>query len=145
MVTSAQCLKKYGDPSLPGTKSYLTNWKVPASILARTKVLPKVIYNINKDLVPKFEQALNNLIARELIDELKSWGGTYNVRMMKGNANAYSLHSWAIAVDLNVAENQYGSEPKLSPEFVACFKEVGFDWGGDWKKKDGMHFQLSVV
>jgi hypothetical protein len=33
----------------------------------------------------------------------------------------------------------------MSPELVACFKDAGFDWGGEWSKPDGMHFQLSAI
>ena len=53
-----------------------------------------------------------------------------------------SLHSWGVAIDVNAAWNPMGKEPKLSQGFVKCFKDAGFDWGGDWDYPDGMHFQL---
>jgi hypothetical protein len=56
-----------------------------------------------------------------------------------------SLHSWGLAVDLNAFENGLGKEPKLSPGFVKCFTDAGFDWGGTWKRKDGMHFELAKI
>ncbi len=56
-----------------------------------------------------------------------------------------SLHSWAIAFDVNAFENQLNQQPKLSAGFVKCFTDVGFDWGGTWTRKDGMHFQLSKI
>jgi hypothetical protein len=56
-----------------------------------------------------------------------------------------SLHSWGIAIDVNAAWNGLGKEPTLTPEFVKCFTDAGFDWGGTWKRKDGMHFQLSNI
>ena len=36
-------------------------------------------------------------------------------------------------------------EPTLSAGFVKCFKDAGFDWGGDWSIRDGMHFQLKSI
>jgi hypothetical protein len=34
---------------------------------------------------------------------------------------------------------------KLSPGFVKCFTDNGFEWGGTWKRKDPMHFQLAEI
>jgi hypothetical protein len=35
--------------------------------------------------------------------------------------------------------------PKLSAGFVKCFTDNGFEWGGYWQRKDGMHFQLKSI
>ena len=75
---------------------------------------------------------------------MKTYHGCFNIRLKRGGST-YSLHSWAIAIDLNAFENRMGSEPKLTTGFVNCFKDAGFDWGGDWKIQDGMHFQLSKI
>ena len=56
-----------------------------------------------------------------------------------------SLHSWGIAIDVNAFENGLNQIPKLSPGFVKCFTDAGFEWGGTWKRKDGMHFQLAKI
>jgi hypothetical protein len=55
------------------------------------------------------------------------------------------LHSWGVAFDVNASWNGLGVEPKLSAGFVKCITDAGFDWGGTWKRKDGMHFQLSKI
>ena len=138
MVTSAQALKKYGDPS---AQKFMTLWDVPAEL--EIGVIPKRIY-CNGDMVAPLTQAFKNLIDRGFVSELKTWDGCFNIRKKRG-LSSMSLHSWGIAIDVNAFENGLGKEPKLSAGFVKCFTDAGFDWGGVWKRKDGMHFQLSKI
>jgi len=140
MVTSAQCLRKYGEPS--ASNKNLVLWDVPTEL--EIGVIPKRIY-CNKDLIKPLEAAFKALIATGCVNELKTWDGCFNIRKKRGLASM-SLHSWAIAIDVNAFENGLGVTPKLSPQFVKCFTDNGFDWGGTWQKRpDGMHFQLSKI
>lgn len=139
MITSAQCLKKYGPPA--ADNKWLVLWDVPTHL--EIGVIPKRIY-CNKDLVKPLEQAFKNLIDRGYVKELKTWDGCFNIRKKRG-LSSMSLHSWAIAIDVNAFENGLNVTPKLSAGFVKCFKDAGFDWGGEWTRKDGMHFQLSKI
>jgi len=139
MVTSRDCLNKYGEPS-PSNKN-LTVWDVPTEL--EIGVIPKKIY-CNKDLIKPLEQAFRNLISTGAVNELKTWDGCFNIRNKRG-LNSYSLHSWGIAVDVNAFENGLNQAPKLSPKFVKCFTDAGFEWGGTWTRKDGMHFQLANI
>ena len=154
MVTSQQALKKYGDPTLDSTQSkWFELWLVPTDIqqafshvkfsAVGTIGFPKKIF-VNKDFKPVLEKALRNIIDRDLTKELKTWDGCFMIRSKRG-LSSMSLHSWAIACDVNQAENQLNMVPKLSPEFVKCFIDAGCDWGGTWTRKDGMHFQLSKI
>ena len=138
MVTSAQCLKKYGDPTL---EHNMAVWDVPANL--EIGMIPKKIY-CNKDIVLPLQQAFKNLIDTGCVAELKTWDGCFNIRKKRG-LSSMSLHSWGIAVDINAAWNQLGKSPTLSDEFVKCFTDSGFEWGGTWTRKDGMHFQLSKL
>lgn len=138
MVTSAQALKKYGDPTL---EKNMVVWDVPTEL--EIGVIPKKIY-CNKDLVKPLEQAFRNLISRGFVKELKTWDGCFNIRKKRGLASM-SLHSWGIAIDVNAAWNGLGKTPVLSAGFVKCFTDAGFDWGGTWTRKDGMHFQLKTI
>lgn len=45
----------------------------------------------------------------------------------------------------DVFENGLGMKPKFSPLFVSCFKNAGFNWGGDFKRVDGMHYELAQI
>lgn len=139
MVTSAQCLQKYGTPS--DSNPHLALWDVPAAL--EIGVIPKRIF-CNKDLVAPLTKAFQNLISTGHVNELKTWDGCFNIRKKRG-LNTMSLHSWGIAVDLNAFENGLNQTPKLSSGFVICFTDAGFDWGGYWKRKDGMHFQLAKI
>jgi hypothetical protein len=142
MVTSLQALKKYGQPNLLTTQSkHMVMWDVPAHL--EIGVIPKRIYT-NTDMVKPLEQAFTNLIQRSHVKELKTWDGCFNIRKKRG-LTSMSLHSWGIAIDVNAFENQLNQIPKLSSGFVKCFKDAGFDWGGDWQRLDAMHFQLSSI
>lgn len=142
MVTSAQCLKKWGDPAIVENElKYMTVWDIPAHL--EIGVIPKKLY-CNKLIVAPLIQAFTNLIDRGFVKELKTWDGCFNVRRKRG-LKSMSLHSWGIAIDVNAAWNGLGKDPVLSKEFVQCFTDAGFDWGGTWTRKDGMHFQLKTI
>lgn len=138
MVTSAQALKKYGDPT---KESGMTLWDVPKEL--EIGVLPKRLY-CNKDMILPLTKAFKNLISTGCVKELKTWDGCFNIRKKRG-LGSMSLHSWGIAIDVNAAWNQLNMTPTLSKEFVNCFTLAGFDWGGTWTRKDGMHFQLKTI
>lgn len=149
MVTSSDCFKKYGIPYddvsttvNENTKfegSWMMLWDVPQDINLAIPAIPNRIY-CNKDLAPMLERAFRNVIDRGLTDEIKTWDGCFNIRNKRG-LSTLSIHSWALAIDINAAWNGLGKEPTMSKELVKCFTDAGFEWGGLWKRKDGMHFQ----
>lgn len=138
MITAKDCLAKYG---LPEKERNMVLWHIPDKL--RLGVIPKKVY-CNRDMAFPLDKALNNVIARGLIKELKSWDGCFNLRKTRGG-NSASLHSWGVAVDICAAGNGFGKTPTMSKELVNCFKDAGFDWGGDWERSDGMHFQLATI
>jgi hypothetical protein len=138
MVTSQQALKKYGDPTL---EKYMVVWDVPTEL--EIGFIPKKVY-CNKDMVVPLSQAFKNLISTEYVKELKTWDGCFQIRKKRG-LSSMSLHSWGIAVDVNASWNALGAQPTLSKGFVKCFTDAGFEWGGTWTRKDGMHFQLAKI
>ncbi len=138
MVTPSQCLKKYGDSV---KESNMILWDVPVEL--EIGVIPKRLY-CNKDIIGPLSAAFSNLIHRGFISELKTFDGCFNIRKQRG-ASSQSLHSWGIAIDVNAAWNGLGKVPQLTQGFVKCFTDAGFDWGGTWKRLDGMHFQLAAI
>lgn len=82
-------------------------------------------------------------------------GGTYNCRHVNHDpAKPYSLHAYAIALDLNPSKNRYGTTTTDMPKaFRNDLKAIrttrgtqAFTWGGDWRDDppDPMHWQLNV-
>lgn len=138
MVKSADCMKKYGDPT---TERFMTVWDVPSNL--EHGHIPKKLY-CSRDMVVPLERAFRNVIDRGLTEQIKTWDGCFNIRNKRGASTA-SLHSWGIAIDINAAWNGFGKTPTMSPELVKCFTDAGFDWGGLWSKPDGMHFQLAKL
>ncbi|WP_167597688.1 M15 family metallopeptidase [Leeuwenhoekiella sp. ZYFB001] len=143
MVGSTDCIHKYGEPTPSMERKWLTLWDVPDAINRELPVIPNKIY-CNRDLIAPLENAFWNIISNCLQDEVKTWDGCFNVRLVRGG-KTWSLHSWAIAIDINAAWNGLGKEPQMSKELVKCFTDAGFDWGGTWTRKDGMHFQLKQI
>ena len=140
MITSKECLARFGDPKTNETK-FMTLLDVPTEL--EIGVIPKKVY-CNKAMSGPLLKAFKNLIETGHVKELKTWDGCFNIRPKKSGRTP-SLHSWGLAVDLNAAWNGYGRVPTLSAGFVKCFTDAGFDWGGLWKTKDGMHFQLAKL
>lgn len=138
MIFPKDCLNKYGNPVL---EKNMVLWDVPTEL--EIGVIPKKLY-CNKDIIAPLSKAFKNLIDREFIKELKTFDGCFNIRKQRG-ASSQSLHSWGVAIDVNASWNGLGKKPTLSTGFVKCFKDAGFDWGGDFKRLDGMHFQLSKI
>lgn len=142
MITSKQCFDKFGDPLTTNDEgTYMVMWDVPPTL--EIGVIPKRLY-CNKLMIQPLTTAFSNLISRNLVQELKTWDGCFNIRKKRGLASM-SLHSWGLAIDVNASWNGLHKTPQLSPEFVKCFTDAGFDWGGTWTRKDGMHFQISKI
>lgn len=144
MVTSKNCLDKYGKPKSDNPCMIL--WDVPADL--EIGVIPKKIW-CNKDLIEPLKKAFINLISRGYAEsELKTWDGCFNIRPMRGTElnPVWSLHSWGIAIDINAFENSLGTKGKMSKGMVECFTDAGFKWGGNFKnRKDPMHFELENI
>ena len=154
VVTGVDLYKKYGHPK--DLQAHFVVWNVPVE-LQKGKI-PKKVY-CHPDLIPHLTQAFKNLISTGRWVELQTWDGVVNFRPIRGYEDKYaalmkagkieeamkylSIHSWGLACDVNAATNGLGKPSTLTPEFVKCFKDADFDWGGDFKRVDAMHWQVA--
>ncbi|MBI4558824.1 MAG: M15 family metallopeptidase [Candidatus Hydrogenedentes bacterium] len=97
----------------------------------------------NKDIHSALAQALQNLKNADLLSELKTYDGCFEIRPVRGRPGRVSTHAYGLALDINASENGLGQPPRLSAPFVKCWTDAGFDWGGDFARKDGMHFSFA--
>lgn len=96
----------------------------------------------NRDMITPLEQALANVVSRGLASELRTFDGCLMVRDVRGKPGQLSAHAYALAIDLNAKSNPLGGPVEFSKELVKCFTDAGFDWGGDFKRVDAMHFSF---
>lgn len=102
----------------------------------------------NRAMFPQLRGALSDINAAGLAARIhpSQYGGCYVPRYIAHNPElGLSLHSWGIAVDLNVPENQRGTRGHMDPGVIAAFGKWGFDWGGRWHYTDPMHFEMSSI
>lgn len=139
MITHKDCLAKYGEPS--DRNKFMVVWDVPSKI--EVGIIPNRLF-CNIDLVAPLTRVFTDLVNSRLHEKLLTFDGCFNIRKSRG-LSIPSLHSWGVAVDFDAFRNQLGAEPQMDPKIVEIFEVHGFDWGGRWKRKDGMHFQLRAI
>jgi hypothetical protein len=90
-----------------------------------------------------FAAAFACIQERGLQSRITSLGGCFAFRPQR-TGKKLSVHSWGIAIDLNPETNPQGSAGDMDAGLIEIFREIGFEWGGDWQGKtcDPMHFQF---
>jgi hypothetical protein len=93
--------------------------------------------------VEKFTEVFAAILARGFQNKITSFGGCFEYRPQR-NGSKLSSHSWGIAIDLNTATNQQGTQGDMDADVVEIFRAAGFEWGGSWQgaRRDPMHFQF---
>jgi len=124
------------EPAEIGIKSYA----VPGTTLklrCAEKVAPLLI---------GFAAEFHELI--EPLDEggLDDWGWCYrDVRNVPGKL---SNHSSGTAIDLNASKHPLGKagtfEAGKVPMLKALAKKYALTWGGQWTRRDEMHYEISI-
>jgi len=86
-----------------------------------------------------------------LLERVKTWGGSFVPRFIRGSDTVLSNHAFGTAFDINVAFNPLGAQPALVGrpgsvrELVPIANQNGFYWGGHFTRLDGMHFEVAVL
>jgi hypothetical protein len=119
-----------GSFAVPGTKIKLRCAKLVAPLLTC--------------FAADFHQNIEPIDAGQLDD----WG--YAFRNVRGSTDKLSNHSSGTAIDLNATKHPLGHvgtfTPMQSVLILALCKKYGITWGGSptWKRKDEMHFEVSL-
>jgi hypothetical protein len=153
MSNSDKLRLKYGDPKTDKSfeKRCLDLFKYPDDVCKAIPCLGKSIY-CNKDLWHVYLKTLRDLIAKNLHTEINTNDECFCIRDVRGFPGELSIHSWAMAIDLNVKDNPLGMTREqaiasgLKPftkEFVQVWRNNGWVCGIDFKRGDGMHFELT--
>jgi hypothetical protein len=99
-------------------------------------------------MLPQLGAALQEVVDAGLASTIDpaDFGGCYSPRFIgRDPGRGLSLHTWGIAVDLNVSGNQVGTAGTIDPRVVRIFESWGFAWGGRWSVPDPMHFELAAI
>lgn len=152
LLVTKKLIERYGNPMKDRAafeKKHMTLWYLPKDIIQAIPALPVRLY-CNKDLIKPLEAALRELIQNDyankvgtLDDEILTFDGCFNIRLIRGSKTEPSVHSWGLAIDLNAYKNQLGQPVTFSKELLAVFRKHGFTCGADFKRLDGMHFEYT--
>ena len=91
------------------------------------------VYDALKDILEIYGQYF---ISQNGLDE---YGGCFADRPSRGLTRT-SAHAWGMAIDYLPSRGRLGSPSLIPYHIVQAFKIRGFIWGGDWERRDGMHF-----
>lgn len=112
---------------------------------ASIPVLGRVV--CHRAVIPQLRRAMRTVRERGLgflIDE-SQYGGCFGPRFISRDPRGrLSHHSWGIAIDLNVADNAFGTKGDQDQRLVEIMEGAGFTWGGRWLVPDAMHFEWTV-
>lgn len=89
-----------------------------------------------------------------LLSLVRSWGGSWAPRFIRGSRTTLSNHAFGSAFDINVAWNGLGTRGAAVGavgsvrQLVPIANELGWYWGGHWTsggRPDPMHFELATL
>lgn len=121
-------------------------WVRANIVVADVPILGRV--QCHRLMIPQLRAALGEVLAAGLAGSIHpgEYAGCYNSRFIDRNPREpISLHTWGIALDLNVPGNQRGTRGQMDRRVVLIFTRWGFAWGGDWAYPDPMHFELATL
>lgn len=156
MSTQQKLISLYGNPLANAIeremfeKSHMRSLLYPPDIRAAIPALGVSVY-CNKVIADPLIAAYRELIKRKLHAEIKENDQCFLPRYQRGSTTQISIHTWALAVDLNPTQNpiyktreqciEAGLTP-FTPEFVQCWRDMGWVAGEDFgSRPDIMHFE----
>jgi D-alanyl-D-alanine carboxypeptidase len=114
--------------------------KLVTTLHAHEKVADSLgrVFEHLKDLYPTEDERVASGVA--------IYDGLYNPRRIRG-ASAWSLHSWAIAIDFDAERNgnrvHWPTRAHMPIEVMECFAKEGWLSAGAFWGRDAMHMQAT--
>ncbi len=146
-IRNTEFFKKiYGSSESEVRKNLVPVYWLPSS--QNKKLLVSKVNGVAKHL----QDISNELDTLEYLHKyINKPAGTFNWREIEG-ANRLSMHSFGIAIDINVKQSNYWRwnlkkygeleyHNQIPIEIVRIFEKHGFIWGGKWYHFDTMHFE----
>ena len=147
---TADIITQFGEPGDTDNFEYITLPYPMRIAWDTTKSVNKVL--VHKKAAVSLLKVFKDLLAHYGYDRIKEleidlFGGCYNLRQMRGGSD-WSVHSWALAIDLNPSENQLRetretatfARPEYKPMIDIFYRHGWYSLGVE-KNYDWMHFQ----
>lgn len=150
-MKSVDIIKKYGQPGDEKNFTYMT-FPFPMRIAWDKKVIATRT-RVHKAAAPSLKAAFKEILAVYGLEKVQKlgidlFGGCYNFRQMRGGKE-WSVHSWALAIDLDPGRNQLRETSATArfarPEYkdmIDILEKHGWYSLGRAKNYDWMHFQF---
>lgn len=151
LLSTSEIIKKYGQPG--DTKNFtIIDLPYPMRVSWDLKSTIKKM-QCHKKVATNFVNVFQDILSHYGLSEIQRlgidlYGGCYNFRQMRGGTS-WSVHSWALAIDLDPARNLLHETKKTArfarPEYkpmIEIFYKHGFINLGIEKNYDFMHFQI---
>ena len=146
---------KFGDP-FTDPREFEVQWMMTYFCQKEFPQLPFHKIYCNRLLIEHIRKVFSALQQTALLKEIKSYGGCWNPRYIRGYEKQQipSIHSWALAIDFNVKDNplditrEQAIKKGLTPfteHFLQVWRNCGWICGADFKRCDGMHFQKTNI
>ena len=87
----------------------------------------------------------------DLLHHIITWAGMWSPRFIRGSRVTLSNHAFGTAFDINAPWNGLNRAPAAAGKrgcvwaLVPLAHEHGFYWGGHFTRRDGMHFEATVI
>lgn len=122
----------------PGDRSNLVTVDMPAG--PGGKMIPVTVH---KKIAGKLKAAFEEIKARGLSGEIKSFDGTFNPRKKRGGST-WSTHAWGIAVDINAGLYPMGTPVSQTSEGHKQIAAILARYGFHQLPNDPHHFQYAT-
>ena len=129
-------------PLSDGTIAIDRRWTQPNIVTTNVPILGDI--TCHRAFFPQLRNALREVQRRSLsfLIDRSQFGGCYGPRYIgRVRGGRLSHHAWGIALDINAADNAFGTRSDLDPRLVEIMERAGLTWGGRWLVPDGMHFE----